>query len=192
MKEEDIVADPLAPETLREPNFFVNCIDEALYSFWNDNRNMIVQTRINTKDNTVRATQSSTPERQFQPDEQTPEIQKSNEPSSLQFNTDSQINESVSPKSLVSSFRSPTTENQLSVQTQRAVPSEPSPPVSNLARLIAEKKEERQAGIAEPPPSSTVTPASVTNSRQSESLQVANTVSGYGRVRKQTQHSQST
>ena len=82
--------------------------------------------------------------------------------------------------------------NQLPAQSQRAVPSEPSAPVSNLARLIAEKRVERQAGIAQPPPSSTVTPASVTNSRRPESPQFAYTVSLYGRVREQTQHFQST
>ena len=193
VKEENFVADLLVPEILREPELFDNCIDEALYSPWNDNRKVVVQTRINTKDNTVREAQPSTPDRQVQQTEQTPEIQQSNESSPLQFNTpDSQINESVSPNSSDSNFRSPTTENQLPVQSQRTVPSEPNAPVSNLARLIAEKRVEKQAGIAQQLPSSTVTPANVTNSRRPESPQVANRVSRYGRVRKQTQHFQST
>ena len=48
--------------------------------------------------------------------------------------------------------------------------------VSNLARLIAEKRVEGQPGIAQPPPSSTVTGANATKSRRPESPQVANTV----------------
>ena len=190
VKDENIVA---VPEILREPELFDNCIDDAVYSPWNDNRKKVVQTRINTKDNTVREARPSTPDRQVQQTEQTPEIQQSNEFSPLQFNTpDSQINENVSPNSSDSNFRSPTTANQLTVQYQSAVPSEPNAPVSNLARLIAEKRVERQAGIAQQLQSSTVTPANVTNSRRPESPQVANTVSKYGRVRTQTQHFQST
>ena len=120
-------------------------MDEALYSPWNNNSKVVVQTRINTKDNTVREPQPSTPERQAQQTEETPEKQQSNESSPLKFNTpDSQINESVSPNSSDSNFRSPTTENQLPLQSQSAVPSELYAPVSNLARLIAEKRVERQ------------------------------------------------
>ena len=39
---------------------------------------MVVQTRINTKDNTVREAQPNTPERQVQQTEQTPEIKNNN------------------------------------------------------------------------------------------------------------------
>ena len=118
VKEENFVADPLDPEILREPELFDNCIDEVLYSPWNDNRKAVVQTRINTKDNTVREAQPGTPERHVQQAEQTPEIQQSNESSPLQFNTpDSQINESVSPNSSDSNFRSPTTANKLPAQS---------------------------------------------------------------------------
>ena len=195
MKEENFVADLLVPDILREPELFDNCIGEALYGSWYDNRKVAVQTRINTKDNTIGETQPSTSDRQAEQAEQTPEIQqsnKSNQSSPSQFNTpDSQINESVSPTSSDSSFRIPTRKNQLPVQSKTAVPSEPSAPVSKLARFIGEKRVERQAGIAQQLPSSTVTPANGTNSRQTESPQVANTVSGYDRVRKQTQRLQS-
>ena len=85
---------------------------------------MIVQTRFNTKDNTVREDQPNTPERQVQQVEQTPEKQQSRETSHLQINTpDSQINKTVWPNSSDSNFRSRTTENQLPVQSQSAVPS---------------------------------------------------------------------
>ena len=101
---------------MREPELFDNCFDEVLYSPWNDNRKAVVQTRINTKDNTVREAQPGTPERRVQQAEQTREIQQSNESSPLQFNTpDSQIN--VSPNSSDGNFRSPTTENKLPVQS---------------------------------------------------------------------------
>ena len=49
-------------------------MDEALYSPWNDKRKKVVQTRFNTKDNTVREAQPSTPEKLAQRAEQTPEI----------------------------------------------------------------------------------------------------------------------
>ena len=53
-----------------EPELFDNSIYEALYSPCNDNREVVVQTRINAKDNTVREAQPSTPERQVEPVEQ--------------------------------------------------------------------------------------------------------------------------
>ena len=46
--------------------------------------------------------------------------------------------------------------------------------ISKMARLIAEKRLERQARIAHPPPSLTVTPTNETNSGGPDSPQVAN------------------
>ena len=79
VKNENFVADPLVPEILREPELFDNCMDEAIYSPWNDNRKVVVQTRNNTKDNAVSEAQPSTPQRQVQQAEQTSEIQQPNE-----------------------------------------------------------------------------------------------------------------
>ena len=75
---------------------------------------MEVQTRINTKHNTVRETQPQTPERQVQQAEETPETPQSNESSPLQFNTpNSKMNVNVLTNSWDRIFRSPITENQL-------------------------------------------------------------------------------
>ena len=70
---------------------------------------MVVQTRINAKDNTIREVQPSTLERQVKQAEQTPAIPHSNELSPFQFNTpDSQINENNSSNCSDSFCRSKT------------------------------------------------------------------------------------
>ena len=75
-------------------------------------------------------------------------------------------------------------------------PSEPKAPVSNLSKIIAAKRAERAAQSSSSNSTVLTTaqkPVQTTVSVQVQqpSPQVANTVSQYGRVRKQTQHFQS-
>ena len=72
MKKENFIANPLVPEIMREPELFDNCVDGALFSPSSDNRKMVFQVPIDTKDNTVLETQLRTPDRDVLQAEPTP------------------------------------------------------------------------------------------------------------------------
>ena len=135
------IPDPLVPEALRQPELFDNSLEDMLYNPWDLNRvtkfeTKIPQLKLNEQQN------ENTPERR------TTESSVSN--SATQLSTESSNSIFKTPESIGNDQVHSTPNSEISSPKSTNIrnivpPSEPKAPLSNLSKIIAEKRAERAA-----------------------------------------------
>ena len=178
-------ADPMIAEALREPNLFDHALEELTFSY-DKNRRAKVYSKIATEPESKSVTEMVQNTTAEEPP-RTPEMENTGDTSPF-----------YTPESEKLSSRSHTPQSSPKSDQNNDIVTEPpttsSIPVSNLAKLLKEKRHERETAkqqAANTDPTLQTRIPQPQKPTSSSSLQVADTVSRYGRMRKQTQHFQS-
>ena len=178
-------ADPMIAEALREPNLFDQALEELTFSY-DKNRRAKVYSKIATEPESKSVTEMVQNTTAEEPP-RTPEMENTGDTSPF-----------YTPESEKLSSRSHTPQSSPKSDQNNDIVTEPpttsSIPVSNLAKLLKEKRHERETAkqqAANTAPTLQTRIPQPQKPTSSKSLQLADTVSRYGRIRKQTQHFQS-
>ena len=178
-------ADPMIPEALREPNLFDHTLEELTFSY-DKNRQEKVHSTIAAEAKSNREAEIVR-NRTAEDSPKTPNTESTADTSPF-YTPDSEKQSSTS-HTPQSSPKSVQNEHNIT-----EIPTTSNIPVSNLAKLLKEKRHERELAKQQTANTAPTVQTRIPQPQKpttSSSPQVAQTVSGYGRVRKETQHFQS-